>query len=100
MTTVLAQLPNGAEVAVELRQQGGLQDAAAVGRFDLDGVRDTIAGLAQLAQSAVDSVRPQEFVAEFGLDVKVEAGKLTGLLVSGSGEASLKITLKWGGGGG
>ena len=53
----------------------------------------------ELAQ-AWQVVRPEEATVEFALGVKVkEESKLTGLLVSGGAEGSLKVTLKWRNGG-
>ncbi|MGI9003124.1 MAG: CU044_2847 family protein [Pseudonocardia sp.] len=34
---------------------------------------------------------------EFGLTLTARSGKLTGLVVDGEGEASLKVTLTWSG---
>jgi hypothetical protein len=95
--TVQAILPGGAEISVSAVSVGGAEDVAAPKAFDLEGVREALTGMAQLAHDALSKVSPDSATVEFGLDVKVESGKLTGLLVSGSGEASLKVTLEWSG---
>ena len=64
-------------------------------RWDLEQVQAAITKLAKLAQEAVVQVAPQEATIEFGVAIKTEAGRLTGLLVSGGAEASFKITLTW-----
>lgn len=95
--TVQATLPGGAEISVSAVGASGAQDVSASKVFDLDGVREALTGMAQLAHDALSKVSPDSATVEFGLDVRVESGKLTGLLVSGSGEASLKVTLNWSG---
>jgi hypothetical protein len=40
-------------------------------------------------------VKPKKASVEFSLKVGVESGKLTSLLVKGTGEGNLKITLEW-----
>lgn len=46
--------------------------------------------------SALEKVKPRSASVEFGLEVSFEEGKLTALLVQGSGTASVNITLQWG----
>lgn len=93
--TVQAVLPDGTEVSIVAVKGAGASDITASRAFDLDGLRASLAGIAKLAHEAISSVTPDSATVEFGLDVTVESGKLTGLLVSGSGEASLKVTLAW-----
>jgi Trypsin-co-occurring domain 1 len=93
---VSAVLPNGSEISILVQKGANASaDIAAVDRLDLDGVSRALSGLAQLTRDAVAHVAPDSATVEFGLDVKLESGKLTGLLVSGSGEARLKVTLTW-----
>jgi hypothetical protein len=46
--------------------------------------------------TALKKVKPKKASVEFGLEVAVESGKLTTLLVKGTGTANLKIALEWG----
>ncbi len=43
----------------------------------------------------MDAAKPDKMTAELGLKLAVKSGKLTGMLVEGSGTASLKVTLEW-----
>ncbi len=45
--------------------------------------------------SALARVKPTKASVELGLEIGVEAGQLTALLVKGTGKANLKITLQW-----
>lgn len=47
--------------------------------------------------ATLSKVKPRKATIEFGLEVAVEAGGLTALIVKGSGTANVKITLEWGG---
>ncbi|MGI8984503.1 MAG: CU044_2847 family protein [Acidimicrobiales bacterium] len=89
-TTALVQ-------AVEIRDDEAL-GAEKVGwrdGFDFAEVTGTLAGIAGALRAAVDAAKPDAMTVELGLALAVKSGKLTGMLVEGSGTASLKITLEW-----
>ncbi|MGH8887716.1 MAG: CU044_2847 family protein [Egibacteraceae bacterium] len=90
-------LPNGAAMRVVVVDSGGAQDVGLLDSLDLEGVRETIEGLAELVTSAVQKAKPTKATVEFGLSITAKSGKLTGLLVDGSAGGSLKVTLSWGG---
>ena len=60
-----------------------------------DGVRETVQAISSELLKAWRVVRPEEASVEFALTLKAKEGKLTGLLVSGGAEGSLKVTLTW-----
>ncbi len=64
-------------------------------RFSFDGVRATIEAIAGELAGVWRRVKPSEATVEFGLKVTAKSGRLTGLLVEGGGEASLKVTMTW-----
>jgi len=41
-------------------------------------------------------IKPRSGSLEFGVQVAVQSGKLTALIVQGTATANLKITLQWG----
>jgi predicted ATP-dependent Lon-type protease len=86
----------GTTLQVVAVHSGGPEDVATLGPLNLDGVIDTIKDLAGSIKSAIDTIAPEKASVEFGVQVAVKAGKLTALLVEGSGQASLKVTLGWG----
>jgi hypothetical protein len=63
--------------------------------LSFDGVRRTIEAISSELVSAWRTVRPHEASVGFSLTLKAKEGKLTGLLVSGGAEGSLKVSLKW-----
>jgi len=56
----------------------------------------TITSLAQSLSGAIAAAKPQKASVEFGVEVAVESGQLTALIVKGGAKANLKITLTWG----
>ena len=92
---VPVQFANGAKMHVEATVLGGEEDVA----FDLlsfQEVAETIENMAGAITAVLQKVKPQKASVEFGLELAVESGKLTTLLVKGSGTANLKVSLEWG----
>ena len=42
-----------------------------------------------------ETVKPDKFSVKLGLQIGVEAGELTALIVKGTGTANLEITMEW-----
>jgi len=88
-------------ILVEARFSGDMEED--VGVRDLlgfEGVESSIRTISERVVRALEGARPDRATVEFGIDVAVDAGGLTGLLVKGSGAATLKVTLSWGPGDG
>lgn len=60
-----------------------------------DGIVDSVAAVASAMTEALRRAQPEEAEIQFGIDVGVESGKLTSLLVKGSGTATLTVRLLW-----
>jgi Trypsin-co-occurring domain 1 len=91
---VSVRLPNGVVVGVEVAE-GGAGNVSALDQLDFRQVEGVIEGLAQVVTGALRKSRPHRATAELGLNLQVESGKLTGILVKAGGSASLKISLTW-----
>lgn len=89
------KMPNHAIVHVEVTPLGGEQDIAAQ-LLSFDGVTEAIEEISRAIGGTFEKLKPRKGTVEFGLEVGAESGKLTALLVKGTGTASLKITLEWG----
>jgi Trypsin-co-occurring domain 1 len=83
------------EFFVEVPEVQGVQTVGLDDAFSFEGVRDTIRVIGEQLTSAWETVKPDEASVEFGLKLTAKAGKLTGLIVEGGGEASLTIKLTW-----
>lgn len=87
-------LPNGQIVQVEATAHEALE-AVGFEAKKFDGVIGAIEGIAMAVQQALAKVKPAKATVEVGLEVGVESGQLTALLVKGSGKANLKVSLTW-----
>jgi hypothetical protein len=85
----------GVEFYVEVAEQGGPQPVGLEDVMSFEGVRETVTAIGKELSKAWDAVQPAEASVELGLKLAIKSGKLTGLLVEGGGEASLKVTLTW-----
>lgn len=94
---ISAELEEGISISIQATPLGGQE---LVGAFPdpraFKEVTDTVESLARAMIGTLKKVRPRTATVEFGLQIGVEAGKLTALLVKGTGNANLKITLEWG----
>ena len=86
---------DGVEFYAELAESGGPQTVGLDEVLSFDGVRQVVTAICKDLAKAWDAVKPAEATVEFGLNLTAKSGKLTGLLVEGGGEASLKVTLTW-----
>ena len=78
------------EFYVEVVDAGGPQPVTADQVLSFDGVRQTVEAIAEQLTRAWEKAKPSEATVEFGLSLTAKSGKLTGLLVDGAAEASLK----------
>jgi hypothetical protein len=96
-------LPNGVVAlvrAADVDGGRGASKAGPLGRFDLDAVTGTLEGVSTAVKVALAKAAPDKVTVEFGLELAVTSGVLTGLLVDGEGSGSLSVTLEWGSEGG
>jgi hypothetical protein len=78
-------LPTGAEPT------SFAQDALLGGAL----LKETIAGVAQSAFDSLKQLQPDEWSVEFAIGMKADKVRVIPVLLTGSGEASLKVTAKW-----
>lgn len=89
-------LADGKTIQVEATALGGSEDVADITKaLSLEQVTDTIQGIAQSVHSTLRSINPDKATVEFGIQVALESGTLTALLVKGTGTANLKVSLEW-----
>ena len=94
-TFVPIDLGNGVRIKAEVTSLGG---RAKVGLLDGLPFEDFTNTLSQIASSLAASLRaaaPDKASVELGVEMGLESGKLTALIVKGTGTANLKVTLEW-----
>jgi hypothetical protein len=91
--TVPVQLPNGAVVKVEVSSTGREDVGFDVKQFQ--PVADAIEGMVQMIAAPIQKVKPKKATVKFGMELALESGQLTAVIVKGSGKGNLEITLEW-----
>jgi hypothetical protein len=100
-STIPLRLPNGVVIRAETTPLTPVTRERDVARGpvlepeEFSGVMGAVEGIASSLADTMERLRPSEASIEFGLELAVETGKLTALLVKGSSKANLKITLTW-----
>jgi hypothetical protein len=63
--------------------------------YPFEGVLNSIEAIAATLAKTLDRVQPDKASVEFGIEVAVKEGVLTGLLVKGTTTGNLTVTLEW-----
>ncbi len=92
---IKTKLADGTVIYVQAQTFGGEQQVSAH-LPSFDEVTRAISGIAKPLVKMLEEIKPRKATLEFGVEIALEAGQLTALLVKGTGETSLKITLEWG----
>jgi Trypsin-co-occurring domain 1 len=95
-TIVPVLLPNGKEIRVEATLLPG-EEEVSFKALPVAEIFDAVEGIGQAVVTTLQKVKPRKATVELGLEVGLESGHLTALLVKGTGTANLKLTLEWGG---
>lgn len=74
--------------------QAGRQDVG-FKTFSFDEITDILEGISNSLKISIEKARPQKASVKFGIEVGVEAGKLTAAIVQGTSKANLEVTLEW-----
>ncbi len=97
-TTRIIETKLGDEtVLVKAVAIGGGQDVAKLGLPEFSDVTKMVESVGASFYEALAAIAPKKASVEFGIEVALKSGKLVGLLVDGSGTATIKVTLEWGG---
>jgi len=74
----------------------GEQKVSKLPEFPISSLTAAVEGLAGELAKTIDRVKPKKASVKFGVEVSVESGQLTALIVKGGGKGNLEITLEWG----
>lgn len=92
--TVPIELPNGATIKFEVSNTG--REDVSFDTKQFQPVADAIEGVIQMIAAPIQKVKPKKATVKFGMELAIESGNLTAIIVKGSGRANLEITLEWG----
>jgi hypothetical protein len=89
-------LPNGQTMLARVHAVDGRPRDIGLGeQLSLTEVTQTLHGVGAAVLDTLDHLQPGQASVEFGLDLAVRSGRLTGLLVEGGATATLRVTLQW-----
>ena len=91
--SVPVQLPNGAVGKFEITQTG--RENVSFDKKEFQPVADAIEGVVQMIASPIQKVKPRKASVRFGMELAIESGQLTAIVVKEAGKANLEITLEW-----
>lgn len=92
-----AQFEDGTEIHIVARVlAGGEEDVAArEENFSFENVTKPIKKIALEIAKVIKEVQPNKATVSLGFEVATSEGQLTALLVKGTANASLAVTLEW-----
>jgi Trypsin-co-occurring domain 1 len=82
------ELSDGKIVNVEVTPTRVFKQATEIIKSIAEDVTGTLKDISE-------TVKPDKFSVKLGLQIGVEAGELTALIVKGTGTANLEITMEW-----
>jgi|SRR5580698_10002163 hypothetical protein len=91
---ISAKLADQTIIKIETSQVTG-EEKIAARPFDFSQVANSISSIVDSLRASIDNAKAKKATIEFGVEIGVESGQLTALIVKGSGKANLKITLEW-----
>jgi tetrahydromethanopterin S-methyltransferase subunit B len=91
---VPVQINNNVQVMVEATVVGSEEDVA-IDIRPFQEVTDAIEAITSAMVQTLEKVKPDKASVEFGIEIAVQSGKLTTLIVQGSSKGNMKITLEW-----
>lgn len=91
------QLSDNAVCYFEVEEMSsGRQPVTAMSKaFNLTDVKSQIRIVSEEFVSIFNQLNVKKTTLEFGVELSVESGQLTSIVVKGTGKASLKVTLEW-----
>ena len=93
-TIIPLELSDGTIVRVEATPIGDQE--IAFGNRPFKEATDAIKAIAKELSGVWQEVKPDKATIKFGLEIAIESGQITTLIVKGSSKANLEITLEWG----
>jgi Trypsin-co-occurring domain 1 len=91
------ELSDGTIIKVEATQIGEQRVAFQTRPFHeiAANVKSITGEIAETLKEIHQTVKPDKISVKLGLEVAVESGQLTALIVKGAGKANLEITMEW-----
>lgn len=88
------RLQSGQLIKIQV-SPGPREEDVAFRPVSLQGLADTMGGIATEIFAGLKRVHPDKITVEFGVEVALEAGQLTALVLKGTGAANFTISMEW-----
>ncbi|GAB6907531.1 conserved hypothetical protein [Desulfosarcina cetonica] len=94
---VPVKLANGTTIKIEVTPQEGpgREDVAGLNDLSFKDFSETLKDIVSELKGALDKAKPDKATVKFGVEMAVESGALTTMIVKGAGKGILEITLEW-----
>jgi len=96
--SVPVKLENSTTIYIEATSTGREDVASDEKLFDeksLSQITEALEGISQTLAQSLQKIQPDKASVKFGLELAIESGNLTAVIVKGSSKANLEITLEW-----
>jgi hypothetical protein len=93
--TIAVSVGEGIVIQVEGAASDSGEEEIANRIPSFDGFTEALSKIAVSVRAGLAHVQPSRAVVEFGVDVSLESGQLTAMMVKGSGSAHVTVTLEW-----
>lgn len=90
---ISVSLPNGSTIKFETSSLG--REEVSFKDFSFKEIENTLSGITDALKGIIQRAEPQKASVKFGVEVGVESGNLTAVIVKGASKANLEITLEW-----
>lgn len=92
---VKIDLSDGTEIYIQTLNAGIKFGKASGEKLSFESVFESIKSLSSQLKDLLNNIGPKEAEIEFSIGIKYESSKIMAVLVNGSVDASLKVTLTW-----
>jgi len=88
-------MSDGSRIHFEVRRAGGFQEVGALDGLPFESVTAILVNIGRGLTAAIESLAPKKASIEFGMEISLEAGKLTALVCQGKTSANFAVKLEW-----
>lgn len=90
---ISVNLPNGSQIKFETSEFG--REEVSFSDFSFSEIEEALLGITDAIKNTIRKVEPKKASVKFGIEIGVESGNLTAVIVKGASKANLEVTLEW-----
>lgn len=93
LESIPVELPNGTIISIEVSRTG--REDVSFTALPFQQISNVLEGIVEAIAESLQKLEPDKASVKFGLEVVIESGGLSAMIVKGSGKGNLEITLEW-----